>query len=328
MHVMNKLDSSVISVLRFPLIVGVVCIHCGYGGGVLQYLLGGICGKLSVPIFLLISGYLFFREGSYVLTKELWTTKLKKRISSLLVPYLLWNFIGYIIYALQAGFSFDDFFHSFWVIDIPGRGGSSPIDGPLWYVRNLMIMVVISPIIAYMIKYTKCYLILIMTILWIIQIPPFNKGIGIAFYFFSLGGYLRISDYHVENLQRYTKCLIIAYPVYVVYALLMQSNSNCWDFQVGILLGVGAVFSLTMHFVKCGYGNGKSSQILSETSFFIYCLHDLLLQFLKPFFSEILGTGDFAYISLIVVDVVFCLGFFYVLKRISPKVTSLLMGGR
>lgn len=160
------------------------------GGAFLQYLLGGICGKLSVPIFLLISGYLFFREGSYVLTKELWTTKLKKRISSLLVPYLLWNFIGYIIYALQAGFSFDDFFNSFWVIDIPGRGGSSPIDGPLWYVRNLMIMVVISPIIAYMIKYTKYYLILIMTILWIIQIPPFNKGIGIAFYFFSLGGYL------------------------------------------------------------------------------------------------------------------------------------------
>lgn len=233
---MNKLDSSVISVLRFPLIVGVVCIHCGYGGAFLQYLLGGICGKLSVPIFLLISGYLFFREGSYVLTKELWTTKLKKRFSSLLVPYLLWNFIGYIIYALQTGFSFDDFFHSFWVIDIPGRGGSSPIDGPLWYVRNLMIMVVISPIIAYMIKYTKCYLILIMTILWIIQIPPFNKGIGIAFYFFSLGGYLRISDYHVQNLQRYTKYLIIAYPVYVVYALLMQSNSNCWDFQFGILL--------------------------------------------------------------------------------------------
>lgn len=59
---MNKLDSSVISVLRFPLIVGVVCIHCGYGGAFLQYLLSGICGKLSVPIFLLISGYLFFEK--------------------------------------------------------------------------------------------------------------------------------------------------------------------------------------------------------------------------------------------------------------------------
>lgn len=178
-----------------------------YGGAFLQYLLGGICGKLSVPIFLLISGYLFFREGSYELTKELWISKLKKRVFSLLVPYLLWNFIGYIIYAITVGFSFEDFFHSFWVIDIPGRSGSSPIDGPLWYVRNLMIMVVISPIIAYMIKYTKWYLILIMTILWIIQIPPFNKGIGIAFYFFSLGGYLRVFDYHVENLQRYAKYL-------------------------------------------------------------------------------------------------------------------------
>lgn len=298
------------------------------GGAILQYLLGGICGKLSVPIFLLISGYLFFREGSYVLTKELWISKLKKRISSLLVPYLLWNFIGYIIYAIKVGFSLEDFFHSFWVIDIPGRSGSSPIDGPLWYVRNLMIMVVISPIIAYMIKYTKWYLILIMTILWIIQIPPFNKGIGIAFYFFSLGGYLRVFDYHVENLQRYAKYLILAYPIYVIYAFLMQSNSNCWDFQFGIILGIVAIFSLTMHFIKCGNGNSKTTQILSETSFFIYCLHDLLLQFLKPFFSEILGTGDFAYISLILVDIALCLGFFYVLKRISPKVTSLLMGGR
>lgn len=298
------------------------------GGAFLQYLLSGICGKLSVPIFLLISGYLFFREGSYVLTKELWISKLKKRISSLLVPYLLWNFIGYIIYAIKVGFSFEDFFHSFWVIDIPGRSGSSPIDGPLWYVRNLMIMVVISPIIAYMIKFTKWYLILIMTILWIIQIPPFNKGIGIAFYFFSLGGYLRVFDYHVENLQRYAKYLILAYPIYVIYAFFMQSNSTCWDFQVGLILGIGAIFSLSMHFIKYGNGNGKFVQILSETSFFIYCLHDLLLQFLKPFFSEILGTGDFAYISLIVVDIALCLGFFYVLKRISPKVTSLLMGGR
>ena len=298
------------------------------GGAFLQYLLGGICGKLSVPIFLLISGYLFFREGSYVLTKELWISKLKKRISSLLVPYILWNFIGYIIYAIKVGFSLEDFFHSFWVIDIPGRSGSSPIDGPLWYVRNLMMMVVISPIIAYMIKYTKWYLILIMTILWIIQIPPFNKGIGIAFYFFSLGGYLRVFDYHVENLQRYAKYLILAYPIYVIYAFFMQSNSTCWDFQVGIILGIGAIFSLTMHYIKYGNGNSKFIQILSETSFFIYCLHDLLLQFLKPFFSEILGTGDFAYISLIVVDIALCLGFFYVLKRISPKVTSLLMGGR
>lgn len=299
-----------------------------YGGAFLQYLLGGICGKLSVPIFLLISGYLFFREGSYELTKELWISKLKKRVFSLLVPYLLWNFIGYIIYAITVGFSFEDFFHSFWVIDIPGRSGSSPIDGPLWYVRNLMIMVVISPIIAYMIKYTKWYLILIMTILWIIQIPPFNKGIGIAFYFFSLGGYLRVFDYHVENLQRYAKYLILAFLIYVIYAFLMQSNSNCWDFQFGIILGIGAIFSLTMHFIECSNGNCKFIQILSETSFFIYCLHDLLLQFLKPFFSEILGTGDFAYISLIVVDIALCLGFFYVLKRISPKVTSLLMGGR
>lgn len=325
---MNKLDSSVISVLRFPLIVGVVCIHCGMGGRFLQYLLGGICGKLSVPIFLLISGYLFFREGSYELTKELWISKFKKRIFSLLVPYLLWNFIGYIIYAIKIGFDFEDLFHSFWVIDIPGRSGSSPIDGPLWYVRNLMIMVVISPIISYMMKYTKWYLILIMTILWIIQIPPFNKGIGIAFYFFSLGGYLRMFDYHVENLQSYAKYLIIAYPIYVIYAFLMQSNTDSWDFQLGILLGIGAIFSLTIHFIKCGSENCKFTKILSETSFFIYCLHDLLLQFLKPFFSEILGTGDFAYLSLIVVDIALCLGFFYVLKRISPKVTSLLMGGR
>lgn len=58
----DKLDSKVISLLRFPLIVGVVCIHSRMGGGVVEALLGNAYGIVAVPIFLAISGYLFSHQ--------------------------------------------------------------------------------------------------------------------------------------------------------------------------------------------------------------------------------------------------------------------------
>lgn len=39
----------------------------------------------------------------------------------------------------------EQFFQSFWVVE--GKPGHSPADGPLWFVRTLMILSFISPIL-------------------------------------------------------------------------------------------------------------------------------------------------------------------------------------
>lgn len=325
---MTNLDSKAISLLRFPLCVGVVCIHSAMlGGGNVQHILGDEIGCISVPLFLLISGFLFFREGDGLLTKEVWLGKLKKRVRSLVIPYLLWNLIAYAIYAVRFGFSISDFFHSFWVIDIPGRTGSSPMDGPLWYVRNLMVMILLSPIISMMLKYTKWYLLTIMALLWVLQIVPFSKGIGIAFFFFSLGGYLRMKGWHME-LMRYKAIAIGLYLAYLVATLYVHDFPFGFIHQIGLVLGIYAYVSVAFFFARQGRGNGKCFKHLSELSFFIYCLHDILLQFLKPLLENSLGGGDMVYIVLVVLDVMSCLAIYHILKLLSPRFVSVLQGGR
>ena len=55
-------------------------------------------GKITntaVPFFFFVSGYYFLKEKK--LTLENWKNKIKKRISTLLIPYILWNIIAIIM---------------------------------------------------------------------------------------------------------------------------------------------------------------------------------------------------------------------------------------
>ena len=93
--------------LRFPLIVGIVFIHCfgkpfdieSTGNGIptgmdlynltrvgISHVLTHVC----VPTFFFISGYLFFIGLEKWNTKE-WCRKVKKRGKTLFIPYLIWN---------------------------------------------------------------------------------------------------------------------------------------------------------------------------------------------------------------------------------------------
>ena len=109
----DKLISETISLLRFPLTVFVVFIH--YNIGVRGFSLHGVTYGLdapewfrwvtalfsdvlprtAVPLFYIISGYLFFRGGSF--DTDLYRRKLRTRASTLLVPYLLWNVIAVLV---------------------------------------------------------------------------------------------------------------------------------------------------------------------------------------------------------------------------------------
>lgn len=103
----TDLQFNVFDWLRFPLITGVVFIHCfgkpfDYGAIDFAHLSGmdfynlfrvsisQVLTHVCVPAFYLISGYLFF-IGLEEWTWNAYLNKLKKRSKSLLVPFLIWN---------------------------------------------------------------------------------------------------------------------------------------------------------------------------------------------------------------------------------------------
>lgn len=105
----NKLDeelqSKVLDWLRFPMIVLVVYIHY-WGESIpessvigstiynsIRIFMCHVISRAAVPTFFLISGYYFFYKIKDF-TFDTYKDKLKKRIKTILIPYLLWNSIA------------------------------------------------------------------------------------------------------------------------------------------------------------------------------------------------------------------------------------------
>ena len=54
--------------------------------------------RVNIPMFMMISGYLFFRDFTWDKLAGKW----KRRVKTLLIPYILWNLIYYLGYYLSS----------------------------------------------------------------------------------------------------------------------------------------------------------------------------------------------------------------------------------
>lgn len=185
--------SEAIKCIRFPLIVVVVMIHIFQDADKLavhghsltvgypewfytfMYFMAEGIGRVAVPVFFAISGYLFFyRVRDF--TPELYKSKLSKRVKSLLVPYLIWNtlFIG--LFFLKGVPPLSSFYPSaanfqistYWLLNSYIGLDGYPLLYPLWYVRDLMIIVLISPIVYYFVRKIKYVYMAILGVLTIV----------------------------------------------------------------------------------------------------------------------------------------------------------------
>lgn len=208
--------------LKFPLSVLVVLIHSHITGtsigGVsflyeydsypaynhISLLVSEILAALAVPTFFVISGYFFFSglcNENGGLDGQAFAQKLKRRFRSLLLPYLMWNVIyllifvvgQYLLPGLLSGnqmlikdYHFVDYLNAFWA----GFDGY-PICPPLWFIRDLMFMIILSPIVFYLFKYIKGVPIILFLVLWFIGFSvPFEAWSFKSAFFFYGGGIL------------------------------------------------------------------------------------------------------------------------------------------
>lgn len=97
-----------------------------------NYFFDGL-GLLAMCTFFLISGFLLFNNAN---NSEDILKKMKRRIFSLLVPFILWNLISFIFfYNIRT---FKSFILGFIIL---------PYNGPTWYLLALSILMMFSPLI-------------------------------------------------------------------------------------------------------------------------------------------------------------------------------------
>ncbi len=349
----EQLQSKVISFLRFPLCIGVVLIHVGVNTkdcpihplyGSIQYFFAQILARIAVPMFFMFSGFLFFYKLEK-LTLPLYKEKLKRRVRTLLIPYLFWNSmpILYLLLGRLLGlgslygvdFTLVDWIKPYWNWYAPPFNGegiaSYPICVPFWYVRDLMMTVLLSPIIYYLTKHLRAVFVLFLGLLWTTNCWFLVTGINItALFFFTLGGYFSIcgKDF-VKLLRPYTIPLGMLYLILIIPVFITRDLMWCPLRRIGILFGMAFVISLAS---RClANGRWRVNRFLSEGSFFIFAYHSVALLVLGDivsfsFSTDIMCTAFYLIKASFIVFV--GLEVYYLLKRWFPRFTAIITGGR
>lgn len=231
-------QSKVINAMRFPLITLVVLFHLQLPGEALtsqyasfnvisQFFSADGIAQLAVPTFFIISGYYFFYHVNSF-DRGVYTAKIKKRVRTLFVPYLLWNgipILGIVAFRFFAGLKdgtslsliseFGDsigWLRAFWD---RGEPKGHPFDVPLWYIRDLMVLSIFSPLIYFLIRKLGIIYVAIVCCLFLTNLWFHTAGLDSrAWFFFSLGAYLSLNNINMVYLLRRYAMIII--PVAMV----------------------------------------------------------------------------------------------------------------
>lgn len=338
--------SKSISNLRFPLACLIVLKHY-YTPDISAEMLGGaiygnigefftfIFTDIPVPLFFFISGYLYFVDfdisSNFSFCKYL--NKQKKRIRSLLVPYLSWNLIVLLLYSFvqlsinknndtfsNDGYKFIldytwlDFIKAFVALDSTGF----PIDGPIWFIRDLFFVTFFTPFIFYGIKYLNWFFVMI--VLYIGSFPGFPA-------FFVYGATFALLAPKFLNCVSTTDkvihiCLFVISLSIVSYLYFSDKTCELYD-------SAKEIFLLTGVLAYISWGDKLySSNMLSNCSFFVFASHKPIMVIIRRLFFNLFHPENEIILILLqflipIIVIAICVLLFLFIKKKLPVLAFL-----
>lgn len=238
-----------------------------------------ILSQTAVPTFFFVSAYLFYSSKPDFSDLR---TKLKRRMHSLLIPYLIWNTIWVFVYLAMTNIPFINEkinmgvpFHSLNDIII------AIIDSrftPLWFIKVLMVYSVCSYAILPIIKRKWLFLIVFLASLFTAYNQNMKEYDSFLLWLplYLLGGYI---GYHKPQIKRPNQQILVmllfwvglyiaAYvKPYLIFSFCLLTPLAIWfgyDLIVSPLLSEKIVTKKWMH-----------------CTFFIYCTHYFFINVLE-----------------------------------------------
>ena len=370
----GKLLSQTISFLRFPVTLGILYVHFYLAKGGLSihgvrygvdcpdwffytnvYFSGVLVG-VCVPIFYWISGLLFFHNMEFS-WKGYWE-KLRRRGRTLLIPYILWNIIAILWTAkiflpflssfftnaghIELNLTWQGFLYTF--LDnskglfltpetIPPKF-MLPIDGPLWYIRVLMQLVILSPVIYWLVKKLKIWLVLALGVTTLFFCPPDFGGMPFwTIFYFCWGAYYSIHKRDVIAIMRKYWFMPLVYFVVTIIDLTTYGLPiNYYTGNLVVVVGIPALIVGTSYLLEKGYV--KVNTTLANSSFFVFALHTMIMYDMAKILVLAFHIPNNPYVLLVfyfampLITAFVCVAIYLALRRWMPSFCGLLTGGR
>lgn len=294
--------------------------------------------QICVPIFFIISGYLYFFNIGKLTARE-YVIKSKKRVRSLLIPYLLWN-LCYAVFNLgillingeqvPSGF---DFIKGFWAYGNTSPSGfTSPYNGPFWFLRDLIVMSVVSPFIYLLLKnreyHIGTYVLIVLSVIYLFfPSYPIHGGISfVAVFFFSVGSYFGIRKTNLTTFFKGNVLLYVAVWLFLIIMSVTSKDSNVYEY-VKKLQGIAGCITIFRLFPVLDSSRLHFLDKLYKSNFFIYAAHSLVSSILSYSIYKFFSLSPLTYYLLnpiVVFDL--CCFLFIVLSFIMPKTLNLIVG--
>ena len=246
--------------------------------------LNGHVDFVAVPLFFAISGFLFLRK--FDLSLAAYGDMLRKKFVSVLVPYILFN-AGlaawfYCVGSIEMMGSWNF---------LVGEGlftktfglGTTPINYPLWFLRDLLVVFLVSPVFLVFFKEAPGVGLIAFFLLWTGQSegPYSYAGDMFAFYLGGFAARIRLPLAGVSWWQRTASWAFgLLTVVLVCWTSLGFTDEGVrqFCFKANLVLGIAAFWRAS------AFSLIRDSKLLSRMgrhSFFVYLAHEPTMSVLQ-----------------------------------------------
>lgn len=313
-----------------------------------EYFISNGLTRFCVPMFFMISGYLFFR--TFNLSLKCYGYKLKSRFFSLVIPYIIWCAVSGLFLYLISLSDLSSLPIVTEKVGVTSRTGIlgiynwfiNPASFQLWYIQQLMIFTVLSPVIYWLLKYTRGLITIPFVLLWLCDFSYIISSE--AMLFFMLGALIAIFSKESFVLQKESRLFTLIVSLLWIgvniiktflAAMPEENNKALYISKMGlskasVVLGIAAAWLLFDHIFK-RIENKKGLLLLSSHTFFIYALHEPLLHICYQLGLG-LGASNPSHISLYICLPVSVIAFSVIVsmcvRKLCLPLHKVLTGGR
>lgn len=277
---------------------------------------------IAVPFFFLVSGYFFFGR-KYRLNDGTYSAMLKKKIRTLLIPFVIWNVVGGVVLLMykrellgtNIWSLLENFLTSQWY-------------GPLWYVRDIMLMMLLYPVYSWILR--KKFRLLFLLILCVLSYfwEPGNSSV-LSFegmFFFLLGGLL--TPINIDKSYRKTiACFLVL--LWMIVSFCQLYFFRMLILKINILFGLISFWGICQQLTR--FDKSKYKELFSF-SFLIYVLHFYIEKIMKVTIGHYFYQNDavaiVAFFLIPILTILIILGLGKVLRKVFGKIYYISTGLR
>ena len=361
--------------LRFPLAVAVVCMHVNiwidrgspaalaslFAQGAVAYVLA----PLAICIFFLMSGYLFFggawggqtADGLKAWSWPAYGRKLRGRLRSLLVPYVVWIVLALLMHyaldavvpAVRAGATMPSLWqfwqdcggwHVFYDARVYPSGEqwlfgyamprAMPYNPPMWFLRDLIVMTLCAPLFWLVVRRLHAVGLWLLGALYLLQLwPPYVGPTAGGVFWFCLGASVALRGGRLGDAFRpYARTAAVAAALLFVPRLVARDEFTAALSPLFALCGVAAFLGYVTERTRLL----PASLLLAESGFFIFLVHPFVLVGVEGLLRCVPLGGALwslaSYVLAVAATVAVCVALFAAMRRFTPRLLSVLSGQR